>query len=647
MLAVRCQWARVVRGPNAGRHFGAQTKETADTTGRMERKKKMRWYSRIAFVILLTLSLLVASCGPKGKNSPIDFKFDGKEMICKSSDPSRDAKEVVRDTEDNRYITVHYKDGGREPLCWPKASVPCKSDKDCEGGKCLESGRCQGPKGDPGSRGETGATGQAGPAGPQGQKGDPGVPGADGFHCWDQNKNQQMDPAEDRNRDGIVDVRDCGGTACWDINNNGWGDPAEDVNNDRMVDLSDCRGPSGFHCWDTNGNGQPDIAEDRNGDRVVNVADCQGRDGTNGRDGQNGQNGRDGAPGATGRDGREGRDGANGFDSQTRTATVQPGNVCVAGGFRIEFGLDRNRNGRLDDAEVEMAKSVFLCHGVNGRDGRDGQNGQNGRDGAPGATGRDGRDGRDGRSGNDGFNAAVRTSTIPVGHPRCAAGGFKLEFGFDRNRNGQLDDPEVDGRETRYVCHGERGLQGPSGATGPQGAQGPRGEPGVSVTDGGIMVIDGGVVTIDGGVVDSGVRLDATAAMDASTSTTPVCAATGAGFRNVGTATIAIRVGVTTLATGATSVEFTDPSFGPGERYSSASATGFNFFPLPFLSWVAKTPAQRLAECQAAVDCTNRCGQAGPVPNLTTEPPRGAGACECKMDAIFTRPARSPPISPL
>ncbi len=66
-----------------------------------------------------------------------------------------------------------------------------------------------------------------------------------------------------------------------------------------------------------------------------------------------------GCDGDDGRDGADGSNGANGFNSLVQTVTLPKGDAaCPGGGKVIQSGLDNNRNGTLDAAEV--TSSEFL-----------------------------------------------------------------------------------------------------------------------------------------------------------------------------------------------------------------------------------------------------------------------------------------------
>lgn len=98
---------------------------------------------------------------------------------------------------------------------------------------------------------------------------------------------------------------------------------------------------------------------------------------------------------------------------------VAPGDPCANGGIRVDVGIDDNRNGQLDPAEIDT--SEYVCNG------------------APGAT------------------SLVRTSAEPGG-VHCAAGGVRIDSGVDLNGNGALDPAEV--TSTAYVCNGAGAVPG-------------------------------------------------------------------------------------------------------------------------------------------------------------------------------------------
>jgi hypothetical protein len=70
-----------------------------------------------------------------------------------------------------------------------------------------------------------------------------------------------------------------------------------------------------------------------------------------------------------------------------------------------------------------------------------------------------------GTVGPEGLATLAKTTPEAEG-TNCAAGGTRLELGADANRNGVLDITEVDWTLTKYLCNGERGLQGLKGDRG-------------------------------------------------------------------------------------------------------------------------------------------------------------------------------------
>jgi hypothetical protein len=85
-----------------------------------------------------------------------------------------------------------------------------------------------------------------------------------------------------------------------------------------------------------------------------------------------------------------------------------------------------------------------------------------------GPAGPQGVPGPQGVAGTNGLNALIKTTTEPAGS-NCANGGTKIETGLDANGNGVLDAGEVNAIQTKYVCNGVTGAQGPQGLQGPAG----------------------------------------------------------------------------------------------------------------------------------------------------------------------------------
>ena len=92
---------------------------------------------------------------------------------------------------------------------------------------------------------------------------------------------------------------------------------------------------------------------------------------------------------------------------------------CLYGGVLVETGIDENRNGTLDDDEVDASEAV--CNG------------------APGDDGSDGQDGQDGATGSDGLTSLIKRTVLIAGDANCPAGGEFVETGIDDDGNGTLE----------------------------------------------------------------------------------------------------------------------------------------------------------------------------------------------------------------
>jgi hypothetical protein len=101
----------------------------------------------------------------------------------------------------------------------------------------------------------------------------------------------------------------------------------------------------------------------------------------------------------------------------TRATSLAPGDICAAGGVKIESGVDDDGDRVLDASEVDTVD--YICNGANG------------------------------------LTPIVVVSPEPVGI-RCALGGQKVEVGLDDDRDGELDPLEVD--KTTWICDGNRAL---------------------------------------------------------------------------------------------------------------------------------------------------------------------------------------------
>ncbi|HET9956111.1 MAG TPA: hypothetical protein VFQ61_16505 [Polyangiaceae bacterium] len=202
--------------------------------------------------------------------------------------------------------------------------------------------------------------------------------------------------------------------------------------------------------------------------------------------------------------GLAGKDGADGADAHDGLLTVTDeavGTRCPAGGKRIDVGTDLDDDKVLDAAEISATQ--YVCNGTNGVSGMNGTNGSNGLvavldepagancpaggerisygldDDADGildlgeidgtryvCDGVAGTNGTNGAAGQNGFNSLVAVVNEPAGS-NCVAGGEKITYGLDDNRDNTLDAAEVDG--TRYVCDGVAGANGTNGTNGTNG----------------------------------------------------------------------------------------------------------------------------------------------------------------------------------
>ncbi len=125
----------------------------------------------------------------------------------------------------------------------------------------------------------------------------------------------------------------------------------------------------------------------------------------------------------------------------TSFSDIEAGDVCEAGGLRIQTGNDEDGDGELSEAEVTA--SVNVCHGTQGS----GNRGTNGNDGNEGLNGEQGDDGP------DGDDAPVLLSSSAAAEVSvCPAGGTVIYFGADDDGNEILDSEEIDTSTT--VCSG-------------------------------------------------------------------------------------------------------------------------------------------------------------------------------------------------
>lgn len=127
----------------------------------------------------------------------------------------------------------------------------------------------------------------------------------------------------------------------------------------------------GANCVD--GGTKVDIGLDDNKNGILDISEidrtqyvCNGADGITGADGAPGADGQDGAPGADGQDGAPGADGQDGVDGLTTlislTTLLEGDANCTAGGIKIDVGLDDDRNGTLETAEID--DTAYVCNGA-------------------------------------------------------------------------------------------------------------------------------------------------------------------------------------------------------------------------------------------------------------------------------------------
>jgi subtilisin family serine protease len=160
--------------------------------------------------------------------------------------------------------------------------------------------------------------------------------------------------------------------------------------------------------------------------------------------------------------------GLEGLVSLVKVTDEAAGATCVAGGSKIETGIDQDGNGVLDASEVQ--DTHYVCGGVEGRralsalfDEAPGMNCVAGGkkviygidDSGDGVLQADEIDGIDYVcNGIEANPALVATSAIPAGE-QCVNGGTQVQTGIDDNRNGVLDLNEV--QSTSVICSGRNG----------------------------------------------------------------------------------------------------------------------------------------------------------------------------------------------
>jgi len=172
-----------------------------------------------------------------------------------------------------------------------------------------------------------------------------------------------------------------------------------------------------------------------------------------------------GVVGAKGDKGDRGETGANGL----------PGTAGAKGDQGIQGPKgDTGANGLPGTAGSKGDKGDKGDTGANGLPGATGPKGDTGLKGDKGDKGATGDQGAQGVQGAQGQNTLAKTTTEAAG-ANCITGGVKIEYGFDANNSGTLDEAEINPNLTKYVCNG---IQGPIGQKGDQGDVGPKGDQG-------------------------------------------------------------------------------------------------------------------------------------------------------------------------
>lgn len=118
--------------------------------------------------------------------------------------------------------------------------------------------------------------------------------------------------------------------------------------------------------------------------------------------------------------------GDEGGTSLVSITAEQPGANCVAGGRKVQVGVDDSADGILGEAEVDS--TFYVCDGLIGKDG------------APS------------------INNLVVMTAEPEG-TNCEHGGTRVESGLDTNADGALAASEV--LSTGFVCNGVSGADSP------------------------------------------------------------------------------------------------------------------------------------------------------------------------------------------
>lgn len=174
--------------------------------------------------------------------------------------------------------------------------------------------------------------------------------------------------------------------------------------------------------------------------------------------------GSDGAAGAAGQNGAAGA-------SSLVTITDEPaGANCAEGGRRVDVGLDDDGDGVLDAEEID--DTTYVCDGgagprtlVTTTAEPAGANCANGGQRIDIGADDDGDNVLDPEEVEttsyvcNGVDAVAHLVDVTTEAPgaNCAAGGYRIDRGYDDDRNSVLDPAEVDA--SNYLCHGQAGTQ--------------------------------------------------------------------------------------------------------------------------------------------------------------------------------------------
>ena len=88
--------------------------------------------------------------------------------------------------------------------------------------------------------------------------------------------------------------------------------------------------------------------------------------------GETGPQGPQGLTGSNGSAGETGAAGSNGKNSLVKTSNELAGATCSTGGVKMEYGIDANGNGILEESEVNNTLTKYVCNGAVGEQGPQG-----------------------------------------------------------------------------------------------------------------------------------------------------------------------------------------------------------------------------------------------------------------------------------